>query len=76
MPRPKAIRAFRSTSRPKATTMGSYRCRTAARWAWTAPRCLPTPIVIILKSPDSISPTKSVCGLTRFRMPIQSASAA
>ena len=33
-------------------------------------------MVIILKRPDSISPLKSVWGLTRLMTPIQSASAA
>ncbi len=33
-------------------------------------------MVIILKSPDSISPLKSVWGLTRLTTPIQSASEA
>ncbi len=41
-----------------------------------APWYLPRPIVIILKSPDSIEPLKSVWGLIRLTSPIQSASAA
>ena len=41
-----------------------------------APWYLPSPMVIILKSPDSMEPLKSVCGLTRLTTPIQSASEA
>jgi hypothetical protein len=41
-----------------------------------APWYLPRPIVIILKSPDSIDPLKSVWGLMRLTSPIQSASEA
>src|SRR5216110_1853023 len=44
-----------------------------ARWYWMAPWYLPSPIVIILKRPDSIEPLKSVWGLTRLTRPIQSA---
>src|SRR5207237_989884 len=47
-----------------------------ARCACTAPRCLPMPIVIILKSPDSTVPVKPVWGLTRLMTASQSASAA
>jgi len=41
-----------------------------------APFHLPRPIVIILNRPDSIEPLKSVWGLIRLTIPIQSASAA
>src|SRR5881409_2749145 len=47
-----------------------------ARWYWMAPLYLPSPIVIILKSPDSIEPLKSVWGFTRLTSPIQLASEA
>ena len=41
-----------------------------------APLYLPSPIVIILKRPDSIEPLKSVCGLIRLTRHTQSAPAA
>ena len=76
MPSPNAILARASISRPSATIIASYPWRMLARCACTAPRCLPMPIVIILKSPDSTVPVKPVWGFTRLMTPIQSASAA
>jgi len=76
MPSPKPILALASISRPTAVMTVSYPWVTLARWYCVAPRYLPRPMVIILKSPDSMEPLKSVCGLTRLTTPIQSASEA
>ena len=61
--------------RVNAATSGMRSWNVAKPWRWnvSAPFCLPSPMAIIFIRPLSISPVKSVCGLTRLIGTIASA---
>ena len=71
--RPNGIGVRASVCRPTAG-MSSWNVAKPCRWSVSAPFCLPRPMAIIFIKPLSISPSKSVCGLTRLTGMIRSAS--